>query len=60
MLWRVINNKEEGWMFFNLNDEQQKKIINNELTDTIVFRYTELDQRVVQKIIKRIERGDGN
>lgn len=57
MLWRVMRNKEQGWIFFRLTDTQQRQLINNEQTDEITFRHVGVDVHAVNKIIKRLENG---
>lgn len=52
MLWRVMRNKEKGWIFFRLTDVQQRQLINNEQTDEITFRHVGVDSRAVNKIRK--------
>lgn len=56
MLWMVLRNKENGWMFFRMTDEQQKDFLNEEKDIDITFRYVGMDKRVIEKIVQRLTR----
>ncbi len=58
MVWNVLRNKESGWMFFKMTEQQQLDFLNEEKDVDITFRYIGMDKRVVSKIIKRIENDD--
>ena len=58
MVWMVLRNKETGWMFFKMNDQQQLDFLNDVQDVDITFRYIGMDKRVVSKIAKRLENGD--
>jgi hypothetical protein len=55
MLWMVIRNKENGWMFFRLTEQQQKDFLNDVQDVDITFRYIGMDKKVVEKIVHRLE-----
>ncbi len=55
MLWMVIRNKENGWMFFRMTEQQQKDFLNDVQDVDITFRYIGLDKKVVEKIVHRLE-----
>jgi hypothetical protein len=55
MLWMVIRNKENGWMFFRMTEQQQKDFLNNVQDVDITVRYIGLDKKVVEKIVHRLE-----
>ena len=51
--WHLIINKTPGFVFFNLNEKEQKKLLlGNEIDVNI--RYTQIDKRVIDLIIKKI------
>ena len=58
MVWMVLRNKETGWMFFKMNDQQQLDFLNDVQDVDITFRYIGMDKRVVSKIVKRLENSD--
>jgi hypothetical protein len=55
MLWMVIRNKEDGWMFFRMTEQQQKDFLNDVQDVDIRFRYVGMDKKVVEKIVHRLE-----
>jgi hypothetical protein len=55
MLWMVIRNKENGWMFFRMTEQQQKDFLNDVQDVDITFRYVGIDKKVVEKIVHRLE-----
>ena len=55
MLWMVIRNKENGWMFFRMTEQQQKDFLNDVQDVDIRFRYVGMDKKVVEKIVNRLE-----
>ena len=55
MLWMVIRNKEDGWMFFRMTEQQQKDFLNDVQDVDITFRYVGMDKKVVEKIVNRLE-----
>ncbi len=55
MLWMVIRNKENGWMFFRMTEQQQKDFLNDVQDVDITFRYIGMDKKVVEKIVHRLE-----
>jgi hypothetical protein len=55
MLWMVIRNKENGWMFFRMTEQQQKDFLNDVQDVDITFRYIGMDKKVVEKIVNRLE-----
>jgi hypothetical protein len=55
MLWMVIRNKEDGWMFFRMTEQQQKDFLNDVQDVDITFRYVGMDKKVVEKIVHRLE-----
>jgi len=55
MLWMVIRNKENGWMFFRMTEQQQKYFLNDVQDVDITFRYIGMDKKVVEKIVNRLE-----
>lgn len=56
MVWMVLRNKQNGWMFFRMTDEQQKDFLNDEKDIDITFRYVGMDKRVIEKIVERLTR----
>jgi hypothetical protein len=55
MIWMVIRNKEDGWMFFRMTEQQQKDFLNDVQDVDITFRYVGMDKKVVEKIVNRLE-----
>jgi hypothetical protein len=55
MLWMVIRNKENGWVFFRMTEQQQKDFLNDVQDVDITFRYVGMDKKVVEKIVNRLE-----
>ena len=55
MIWMVIRNKENGWMFFRMTEQQQKDFLNDVQDVDITFRYVGMDKKVVEKIVNRLE-----
>jgi hypothetical protein len=55
MLWMIIRNKENGWMFFRMTEQQQKDFLNDVQDVDITFRYIGMDKKVVEKIVNRLE-----
>ena len=55
MIWMVIRNKEDGWMFFRMTEQQQKDFLNDVQDVDITFRYVGMDKKVVKKIVHRLE-----
>jgi hypothetical protein len=55
MLWMVIRNKENGWMFFRMTEQQQKDFLNDVQDVDITFRYVGIDKKVVEKIVNRLK-----
>lgn len=51
----VIRNKENGWMFFRMTEQQQKDFLNDVQDVDITFRYIGMDKKVVEKIVNRLE-----
>ena len=56
MMWYVATGKAGNWLFFRMTDEQQKDFLNDTNDVQIDVRYMGIDKRVVEKIIKRIEK----
>lgn len=54
MLWMVLRNKESGWMFFRMTEQQQKDFLNDVQDVNIRFRYVGMDKRVVEKVVNRL------
>lgn len=54
MVWNVLRNKETGWMFFQMTEQQQKDFLNNTEDVDITFRYVGMDKRVVEKVVNRL------
>ena len=55
MIWRVLRNKEQGWIFFKLSDEDQKTFLENTGDIDVKIQYLGVDIRVVKKVAKRLE-----
>lgn len=55
MIWRVLTNKEDGWIFFKMDDKQQISFLKNDKTVIVNIRYMGVDKRVVEKIVERME-----
>lgn len=55
MLWMMLRNKENGWIFFRMTEEQQKDFLGDKKDVDITFRYVGVDKRVVEKITKRLK-----
>jgi hypothetical protein len=51
----IIRNKENGWMFFRMTEQQQKDFLNDVQDVDIRFRYIGMDKKVVEKIVNRLE-----
>jgi hypothetical protein len=56
MLWKVLNKGGYGWVFFRLDDDQQKRLITNKGDVNISIRYVGVDERVIKKVASRIEK----
>lgn len=54
MVWMVLRNKENGWMFFRMTEQQQKDFLNDVEDVDIRFRYVGMDKRVVEKVVNRL------
>lgn len=54
MLWMVLRNKENGWIFFRMTEQQQKDFLNDVEDVNIRFRYVGMDKRVVEKVVNRL------
>ena len=54
MLWMVLRNKESGWIFFRMTEQQQKDFLNDVQDVDIRFRYVGMDKRVVEKVVNRL------
>ena len=54
MVWMVLRNKENGWMFFRMTEQQQKDFLNDVEDVNIRFRYVGMDKRVVEKVVNRL------
>lgn len=52
MLWRVLRNKEQGWIWFKLNEQEQKNFLTNKEPTEITVRFIGVDKRVIEKIIE--------
>jgi len=55
MVWRVMRNKEQGWIWFKMADREQQSFIKNDKTVVVNIRYIGVDKRVIEKIVDRIE-----
>ena len=56
MVWRVlITKKEQGWIFFKINSNDQEKFLNNQGDIEININYLCVDERVIKKLHERIE-----
>jgi Mg/Co/Ni transporter MgtE len=55
MIWRVMTGREQGWVFFNVNDKQQAALIDNSGDVEINVQYVGVDPNVIVKIIDRLE-----
>ena len=56
MLWMVLRNKESGWMFFRMTEQQQEDFLNDIKDIDITFRYVGMDKRVVAKVVERLQK----
>lgn len=56
MIWMVLRNKESGWMFFRMTEQQQNDFLNDKKDVDITFRYVGMNKRVVGKIIERLQK----
>jgi hypothetical protein len=56
MLWMVLRNKESGWMFFRMTEQQQEEFLNDKNDIDITFRYIGMDKRVVEKVVERLQK----
>jgi len=54
MVWMVLRNKESGWIFFRMTEQQQKDFLNDVEDVNIRFRYVGMDKRVVEKVVNRL------
>lgn len=54
MVWMVLRNKENGWIFFRMTEQQQKDFLNDVEDVNIRFRYVGMDKRVVEKVVNRL------
>lgn len=56
MLWSILKNKQSGYIFFRMTDQQQLDFKNNSKTVDIDLRYIGVDSEVVSKIASRLEK----
>jgi hypothetical protein len=56
MLWMVLRNKESGWMFFRMTEQQQDDFLNDRKDIDITFRYVGMDKKVVAKLVERLQK----
>jgi hypothetical protein len=56
ILWKVIRNKERGWVFFKMTDQQQMDFLNGGKDIDIMIMHMGVDKRVVTKIVERLEK----
>lgn len=56
MIWKVLTNKEQGWIFFKMDEREQESFLNNDKTVIVNIRYLGVDKRVIDKIVDRIEK----
>jgi hypothetical protein len=55
MCWSVFFNKQPGWIFFRLTEKQQDDFLNSRDRDIdISIRYLGVDQRIIEKLAKRL------
>jgi hypothetical protein len=55
MCWSVFFNQQPGWIFFRLTEKQQDDFLNSKDTDIdISIRYLGVDQRIIEKLAKRL------
>ena len=52
----VLRNKESGWMFFRMTEQQQEEFLNDKNDIDITFRYVGMDKRVVAKVVERLQK----
>lgn len=56
MMWNVLRNKQSGWIFFRMTDQQQLDFKNNTKPVEIDIRYTGVDSEVIAKIAYRLQK----
>lgn len=56
MLWSILQNKQSGYVFFKMTEEQQCDFKNNKKAIDIDVRYIGVDSEVVSKIVSRLEK----
>ena len=54
LIWNVLTNKESGWLFFKMTNQQQLDFLNNTKDVDINLRYVGFDKRVITKIMDRL------
>jgi len=55
MLWSTLIGRQQGWVFFRLNSEQQRNIIKQQEKVEITVRYVKVDKRVIEKIKNKLD-----
>ena len=60
MAWKVVNNKENGWIFFKMSNQQQLDFLNNTNDVNINLRYVGMDSRVISKLVDRLKNSQKN
>jgi hypothetical protein len=60
MAWKAVNNKENGWIFFKMSQQQQLDFLNNTNDVNINFRYVGMDSRVISKLVDRLKNSQKN
>lgn len=56
LMWYVATGKAGNWVFFRMSDQEQLDFLNDSRDIQIDIRYMGVDKKVVEKIIKRIEK----
>ncbi len=55
LLWGVMFNKQQGWIFFRLTEQQQDDFLNSiDKELDIPIRYLGVDKRIIEKLVKRL------
>ena len=55
MVWRVLTEKENGWVFFRLSEEQQETLKYGGYTFEKNIRYFGVDREVIELLAERLE-----
>lgn len=54
-IWKILLNKETGWVFFHLSDKEQHALLNGPSFEKQIFGLG-VNKKVLESISKRLEK----